>query len=352
MGRFSTRLRADLDWIKANTEGMVAIGLAVTMSVLGLVELVPVELVSKVIPLTLGVVAFAVLRDRWRQEAANARMLQAATEANAALGQVRECVERVGQLEGLLTSTQRVMERFAAVRFASGAEVSEALEQARNDTDRWIFKGGTGAFTRVVTLPHCVKHAVHVRRELLVRMEILDPTDLQACERFARLYRSLADGADDDAHTWSGVGTQIESYATIFAACWYKQRSAHLLDIEIGLTSVVSMVRWDLSSRLLIVTTRGPRFPAMIVEKGQPYYDSWSIELRTSFAEARKVPMDRALAVQLGSDPTVAEARSLFEALGLALPDHYTDAEVEMIVEKALRDDNPFLRGAGDYRNR
>ncbi|MFC9997616.1 hypothetical protein [Nocardia sp. NPDC127526] len=348
----ATRLRADLLWVKANAEGSIAIGLAVAMSALGLVGLVSVDLVSKVIPLTLAVVALAVLRDRWRQETVNAEMLRSVGEANAALGHMRECVDRIGQLEGLMTSTQRTMESFAAVRFASGAEVSDALEQARGDTDRWIFKGGTGAFNRVVTLPHCVRHAVHVRRELLVRMEILDPTDLQACERFARLYRSLADGADDDAHTWSGMGTQIESYATIFAACWYKQRATHLLDIEIGLTSVVSTVRWDLSSQCLIVTTRGPRFPAMIVEKGQPYYDSWSIELRTSFAEARKVPMDRASTVPLGPEPSVAEARDLFDALGLGLPDNYTDADVETIVEKALCVDNPFLRGAGDYRNR
>ncbi|WP_067535306.1 hypothetical protein [Nocardia crassostreae] len=351
MGRFATRLRADLAWVKANAEGTVAIALAVTMSVLGLADLVPVELVSKVIPLTLAVVAFAVLRDRWRQETANTQMLQTLSAVDAALVQVRECVERVAQLESLMTSTQRVMERFAAVRFASGSEVSMALEQARKDTDRWTFKGGTGAFTRVVTLPHCVRRAVRVRRELLVHMEILDPTDLQACERFAKLYRSLADGADDDAHTWSGSGTQIESYATILAACWYKQQFAHVLDIEIGLTSVVSMVRWDLSSRFLIVTTRGLRFPAMIVENGQPYYDSWSIELKTSFAEARKVPMDRALTVPMGSEPCVDEARSLFEVLGLRLPDEFTDADVEMIIEKALHDNNPFLAGAGGHPN-
>lgn len=348
MGRFATRLRADLLWVKNNAEGAVAIALAATMSVLGLVDLVPVDMVSKVIPLTLGVVAFALLRDRWRQETVNAAMLRTASELTDTQEHLRERLERVSQMEGLLTSIQRTVEGLTAARFAIGTEVSEALAQARNDTDRWIFKGGTGAYTRVVTLPHCVRQAKRHRRELQVRMEILDPTDQDACERFANLYKRLADGDDDEAHGWTGKGTQIESYATILAACWYQQRS-DLLDIEIGLTSAVSIFRWDLSSHFLIMTERGPRFPAMIVEKGRPYYDSWSIELRTSFGASRKVRMDLAQTVPLEHEPCVAEVRTLFETLELDLPDDYTVADVEMIVEKALHDRNPFLRGAGDY---
>lgn len=224
MGRFSTRLRADLLWIKANAEGAVAIALAVTMSVLGLVDLVPVEMVSKVIPLTLGVVAFALLRDRWRQEAVNAEMLRTASEVTETLADAREGLERVIQMADQLSRLRESVEGLAAARFAVGTEVSEALAQARDDTDRWIFKGGTGAHTRVVTLPHCLRQAKRQHRELLVRMEILDPTDLVACDRYARLYQALADGEDDDAHGWTGKGTQIESYATVLAACWHKQQ--------------------------------------------------------------------------------------------------------------------------------
>ncbi|WP_167333462.1 hypothetical protein [Nocardia concava] len=320
------------------------------MSILGLVDLVPVDLVSKVIPLTLGVVAFALLRDRWRQELISTQMIQLATTAAESTRSLLERMDSVTQMEVRLASAQRSIDGLTAVKVALGAEVEEALTLAREETDRWIFKGGTGAYTRVVTLPECIKHANHHRRELLVRMEILDPTDLAACERFVSLYQSLADGEDDDAREWTGKGTQIESYATILAACWYRQRTAHLLDIEIGLTSTVSVLRWDLSSRFLIVTTRGPRFPAMIIEKGRPYYDSWTIELRTSFSGARKVPINRALRQPLGTDPTVAEVRELFERLDLGLPESYDDADITTIVEKALRDTNPFLRGAGDHR--
>ncbi|MEU2252298.1 hypothetical protein [Nocardia xishanensis] len=345
---FGAQIKANLIWAKNNAESVVAIVLAVTMSVLGIVDVIPADLVGKVIPLTLGVVAFAMLRDRWRQESVNEKVEQTVADVADTLHQLHERLDRTATIDELLTSTQRTLDGLAAVRFALGNEVSDVLAQARTGTDRWIFKGGTGAHTRVVTLPDCVRQALHDRRELLVRMEILDPTNVELCDRYAALYRSLAEGAEDDARTWTGKGTQIELYATILSACWHKQRLPHLLDIEIGLTSSVSMFRWDLSSRYLIVTQRGPRFPAMIIERGRPYYDSWSIELRTSFAESRRVPIDRALTVQLAEQPGIAEVRELFDALELSLPADYDDADVDDIVAKALRDSARPLRGAGD----
>jgi hypothetical protein len=310
-----------LIWVKANAESAIALGLAVFISVLGLVDLVPADLIGKAIPLTLGVLAFAMLRERWRQETVNTELHKSIKET----------------LDGL-----------AAVRIAAGIEATEALARARAGTDRWIFKGGTGTHTRVVTLPECLREVRRVRRVFRVRMEILDPTDLELCNRYARLYQGLAEDEHDDARSWTGKGTQIESYATILAGCWYKQEFEHLLDIEIGLSGSLSTFRWDLSATHLIVTQRGPRFPAMIVEKGRSYYDSWDIELRTSFGECRQVRMERALEIPLGSAPKPERVRELFQRVKAPLPADYDDADVAAIVKKALNDTNPFVRGAGD----
>ncbi|GAA5077086.1 hypothetical protein [Nocardia iowensis] len=348
MGRFSARMRTNLEWVKSNAESVVAVGLAVTMSVLGLVDVIPTELVSKVIPLTLGVVAYAMLRDRWRQESVNAEIQQTIADVAATLQTLDERVAGIAPVGGVLERTQRMLDDMAVVRFAVGAEVSEALAKARIGTDRWAFKGGTGAHTRVVTLPDCLKQAHRDGRDFQARIEILDPTDLDVCHRYAALYRTLAEGEHDDALTWTAKGTQIELYATILAACWYKQRLRQFLDIEVALTSSVSMFRWDLSAHYLIVTQRGPRFPAMIVQRGQPYYDSWRTELQTSFNECRRVPIERAPRVPLDQEPSPDEVRILFEVLGLDMPDDYDNADVQIIIEKALRDSNPFLRGAGD----
>ncbi|MGW0326273.1 hypothetical protein [Nocardia sp. NPDC003183] len=345
---FPARIVAAAVWIKSNFESAIAIVLAVTLSVLGLVDPTRQELLTKVIPLTLGVIAFAVLRDRWRQEAMNAQVRQSLTDIAHTLDELNDRRDRASAIDELLTSTQRTLDSLSAVRFAKGDEVSDVLAEARTETDRWIFKGGTGAHTRVVTLPDCLHRAHRNRRELLVRLEILDPTDRDLCSRYAALYRSLAEGDDDDARTWTAKGTQIEVYATIAAACWHKQRLPQLLDIQIGLTSSVSLFRWDLSTRFLIVTQRGPRFPAMIIERDRPYYDSWNIELRTSFAESRPVAIDRATSVRLDDDPTVEQVRDLFDTLGMGLPGDFDDADVTDIITKALQDHDRAVRGAGD----
>ncbi|MEV2220840.1 hypothetical protein AB0E01_13270 [Nocardia vinacea] len=330
-------------WVKANVESMVAVVLAVAMSVLGLVDVIPTDLVSKVIPLTLGVIAFAMLRDRWRQETVNAEIQTTITTVGGTLREVNERMERIPSINEL----QQTLDGLSTVRFVIGAEVTDVLEEARTGTDRWIFKGGTGTHTRVVTLPVCIRQAQRDHRQLKVRLEILDPTKREVCDRYAQLYKALAD-EDDDARTWDAKGTQIELYATILAACCHKQQLGRLLDIEIALTSSVSMFRWDLSSRYLILTQRGPRFPAMVVEKGRPYYDSWDFELGTSFDECRRVPIEHARNVPLREEPSIPEVRSLFEVLGLALPENYTDADVVDIITKALHDTRRPLRGAGD----
>ncbi|MGQ0774521.1 MAG: hypothetical protein ACT4NY_08910 [Pseudonocardiales bacterium] len=349
MGRVLALLKINLAWVKTNAESMVTLILAVSIGILGLVDVVPQDLVTKTIPLTLAVVVFAMLRDRSRQEAASAEIHKTAADVAGTLKLLHDRVDRIAPTEDLLKSTQRALDGLAAVRVAVGNDVSKALAEARTgtDTDRWVFKGGTGTHTRVVTLPECLKESHRARRELRVRMEIIDPTDLDLCSRYARLYRNLAEGDDDDARTWTGEGTQIESYATVLAVCWYKQKFAHLLDIKVGLSSTVSTFRWDLSSRYLIVTQRGPRFPAMIVESGMPYYDCWNTELLTSFGECRNVPIERALEISL-DQPSTDEVRQLFRSLSLDLPTDYKDADIEAIIEKAMRDTNPFVRGAGD----
>lgn len=347
MGRVLALLKTNLAWVKTNAESMVTLILAVSIGILGLIDVVPEDLVTKTIPLTLGVVVFAMLRDRSRQEAASAEIHKIAADVASALKLLHDRIDRTAPTEDLLKNAQRALDGLAAVRVATGNDVSKALAEARAGTDRWIFKGGTGTHTRVVTLPECLKESHQSRRELRVRMEILDPTDLDLCSRYARLYRNLAEGDDDDARTWTGKGTQIESYATILAACWYKQKFAHLLDIKIGLSSTVSTFRWDISSRYLILTQKGPRFPAMIVESGMPYYDCWNTELLTSFGECRNVPIERALEIPLDK-PSTDEVRQLFRSLSLDLPEDYKNADIETIIEKAVRDTNPFVRGAGD----
>ena len=113
-----------------------------------------------------------------------------------------------------------------------------------------------------------------------------------------------------------------------------------LLDVEIGLSSSVTTFRWELSSSSMIMTQRGPRFPAMMIESSHPYYDCWSAELRISHQQARPVPIQNAFDALLSREPTVSETRDLFAKLGLELPGEYDDLDIAEIVRMALHDEN------------
>lgn len=212
-----------------------------------------------------------------------------------------------------------------------------------------MFKGGTGTFTRLVTLPECLRNARRHRRELRIYLEILDPTNFELCDNYANLYKSLAESPTDNELSWDGDGTRHELYATVLAACWYHKRYQLLgIEIEVGLSATFTTLRWDLSTHSIIITQRGPRFPAMIIDKEKMHYASWHTELWSSFGQCRRIPIERTKETPLSERPLTSEVRRLFQALNLELPKEYDDATVEDIIEKALYDRDPYTRGAGD----
>ncbi|HEX6076866.1 MAG TPA: hypothetical protein VFZ32_16595, partial [Micromonosporaceae bacterium] len=208
-------------WSKENAETAIALVLASGISVLGIVDVVSVDLVSKAIPLTLAVFAFALLRERWKRDLVEKEIARSAAATMNAVAELSHGLERVAALDAAVVDVGKVLADLSAVRVLTGEDITTALYEARRDTEIWIFKGGTGTFTRVVTLPECVQNARRHRRGLRFYLEILDPTDLELCERYVRLYKSLAENPDDNEMSWDGFGTQHEVYATILAACWY-----------------------------------------------------------------------------------------------------------------------------------
>jgi hypothetical protein len=171
----------------------------------------------------------------------------------------------------------------------------------------------------------------------MVRLEIIDPTDEQVCANYGRFRRALADDETD----WTLERTQRESYATVLACCWYRQRY-DLLDVRVGLSHVMPTLRWDLSASSLLITQGDPRKPALSVERGKLLYEYLYTELRTSLDQARMVPLDQARGVELSEEPTYDEVRRLFLALGIPLPSSFTDYDLADIIERALHAKNRY----------
>ncbi|MFI9502814.1 hypothetical protein [Nocardia sp. NPDC052566] len=293
-----------LIWLRNNVDGLVALVLAVVVGALAVLDLLQPDTVNAATLLVLGLLAGTLLRDRHL----SAKALRDAS----------------------------------SVQLLYGPEIGHAHTLARRGTEQWIFKGGTGTYIRAVTLPSCVENARREQRPLRMQMEILDPTNEQLCKTYAQFRTSLVPEADRTGEQWTTDRTRKESYATVLAACWFRQRFT-FLTIDIGLSSVMTTFRWDLSSSVVIVTTQdNPNTPALMFEKDKPYYRDLNRELVASFKQTRQVPLSRSEDLTLSDEPTVEQARDLFDRLDLELPAAYTDREVADIVRRALQPRNPY----------
>lgn len=310
------RLESAVAWTIRNLDGVLGIAVAV---VVGLLDLLSNDLGS-------GVVSGATLL----------------VLASLVYGSLAERKRRVADMREATSEARRAIEDLAMVRSLSGGEVEQTLRQARQDTDRWVFKGGTGTYLRAVTLPECVREAQRQRRSLVIKIDIVNPADERACAAYARFRHTFAHRVDSAAADgWSVDRTRKESFATVLAACWYSQR-LDTLEIDVHLSSVVPTLRFDLSASCLVITQDDPHRVNLCVERGRPLYDYYVTELHHSREQAVKLPLGNA--VLLSEEPTVDEARRLFDALDLPLPVTFTDRDVGDIIDKALHAENPYRR--------
>ncbi|HSV66940.1 MAG TPA: hypothetical protein VLJ59_13650 [Mycobacteriales bacterium] len=315
-------------WLRGNVDGVVALLLAVCIAILGAVDVLGTGATNNAILLVLAVLATTLLRDR--------------TTANTVEHDVRELKAGQSELRHELAGARDALEQMSMIRILATQEVGPALAEARRDTDRWYFKGGTGTYIRAVTLPECVAMARREKRELTVRLEIIDPTNEVVCGNYARFRHSLSHGPDGIGELWTLDRTRKESFATVLAACWYRQRY-ELLNVEVGLSTVMSTFRWDLSSKHLIVTQEDSRTPAMLIERGKVFYDRFRTELHTSLEQVRRLPITKAaLAVPLSNEPTIDQVHRLFDELELPIPNSFTDRDMADIVRRAIRPRNPY----------
>jgi hypothetical protein len=307
-------MKRAFSWAVSNADTLIALGLAVVVSVLGLAGAVSAAVVANATVLTLAVLAFIMLHDRKVQ------------------GDTREEVGRLG----------RKFDEHNPIRILTGMDIGRAIADARRSTEQWFFRGSTATYVRATVIPECIKQARRAgNKEFRARLEMLDPTSTVACENYVRLYQSLADGPGSPEMSWTVKGTRIELYATILAVCWHKRRY-DLFTVEIGLTDAASTFRWEASSQYFILTQRGPRFPAMLIEHTDPFYSLLVSELNASFRQARHLQLELAREVYLSDEPTIEEARALFSRLGVEVPADFVGDDISEIIAKALHFENPY----------
>jgi hypothetical protein len=328
-------------WLGNNADAVIAFIVAIGVALIGLGFEVPPAITDSAILMVIGLLATSVLRDRGRRGPVEAEVRDTLNESSATLHSLSDKLANIEHFEGVVSDTKRALEETAVIQVINGLQVAQVLAEARGGTDRWFFKGGTGTYIRAKTLPECVASARRERRALLFRIEIIDPTNEEVCEAYARHRWTVAEGPDATGELWTLDRTRKEAYATILAACWHKQRFA-MLDIDVGLSPVMTTLRYDLAQSRVVITRDDPRAEALVVDSGKFYYGWVAAELQSSLDQARRVPIEQARLAPLNDEPTAEETRKLFEVLSIDLARSYTDRDIVEIIRKALRPKDPY----------
>jgi hypothetical protein len=190
---------------------------------------------------------------------------------------------------------------------------SDYFEKAYSFTGKWDFSGSSGTFIRASTLPQL--HAVtgHKQKHVDVLILINDPRDLVICERYVGYKRTSGE------EPWTVERVRLEIVATIIAAAWYGIVNPRLT-IRVGLKSVLSRYRYDVSSAYAIVTRENPDEPALIVHSESVRYQGIIEEISCQRDQAEMLDLER-----------LSHIRELRVANTLA---HVTDAQVLAIVSE------------------
>jgi hypothetical protein len=342
MGKAMTRFAR---WLSRNADVAIALALAIIVALLAVVDAFDgttrfQKYVGAATLIVLALLATTLIQDRVRTESGEKRTEEVTQRTLDLLARMPD-EKGLTELRQTMASARKAIDDASMVRIVPGDEVRHLLQGARQDTDRWFFKGGTGTFLRAVTIPDCVALARREKRTFKLQIEIIDPTNDRVCRRYADYRRSLSPQPDGTGETWTIDRTRKESFATIVAACWYRQHFT-FLDVTLGLSSVMTTFRWDMSSRFLVITQEDPNGPALVADAGRPYYRAWDRELHASLEQARHVPLDRAREVELSEEPAIDEVRKLLRAVGLELSHAFGDLEVSDIIRRAIKAPNPY----------
>jgi hypothetical protein len=195
--------------------------------------------------------------------------------------------------------------------------INDLLKASTATSTTWTFRGAMGRYTRAETLPAIIKRArvSGVRRRL--RLMILDPDNPRACRGYAE-YRNGVASSSKAQSPLTEITVRNQILATILAAT-KTSLTESMIDIEIYLVPMWSVVRIDLSDEYVILTSEDPREPGLRVDRGSHFYGTYSKELDFIATQSRPLPR-----LDSSSDLVLAgpsDAKSILQYLGIAHED-------------------------------
>lgn len=165
--------------------------------------------------------------------------------------------------------------------------ISNTLETAAAVTNEWEYVGHTGRYVRSRIFPLLKKHSQQNNRPVRVRMTILDPRDMELCQRYAD-YRKRSRSSEVFKDDWTAEKVRDELVATVAATIELNSGVNHI-QCEIRFRSTLSHFRFDVSDDQVMVTQEDPQEPAFSYPRGSRFYDYYKRENQLVWSQCEPV---------------------------------------------------------------
>lgn len=168
-----------------------------------------------------------------------------------------------------------VPEQVTKLEIIEPNRLKELFARARLDTNFWFFSGGTGRYTRAVTLPEISKISKDLNESRSFKILLLNPKDINLCNKYATYRNSLKSAKNV---SWTTDYVQNEIIATICSGYIHKSLNP-LLEISLFLKSTFSTMRIDLSQSNCIVTKEDKKDLALLTPSNTYLYKTYKEEV-------------------------------------------------------------------------
>jgi len=214
--------------------------------------------------------------------------------------------------------------------------IQTELANGRSSTNYWYFSGGTGIFTKAVTLPELARLARETNRPMNIQLQLIDPLDQHTCYCYAEYRRGLKT-ATGNPDLWNDKYVRNQSLATIVKSVVLSAQDP-LVDIEIRLKNNFSLFRMDLCASRVIVTKEDPRDVAFVFYHDSSSFNSYNHEFRETWRQARTLKKfsPRTRLEDLNNQKTA----EILQALELFID--ISDQDLSFITDLAKTTKNPY----------
>lgn len=213
-------------------------------------------------------------------------------------------------------------------------DIGDKLKECR-DTHEYWYSGGTGRYTRAVTLPQLAKSARSSNRTKIIHLQLIDPTNIDALKVYADYRNMVKTGIGE---RWDNQKVKEEVYATIASAYIWKVEQP-LLEINVSLRKEVSLFRYDLSTKGLVITKEDNSEPALFCSEDSFFHKAYSEELRLRLKQNKKLASN--IETSKFKELTIESLKKLFQDLSIynvALD----DVTLENVRKQVIYKKNPY----------